>query len=342
MAVLITVVAGACMRILGFKEPGPKPFAHRAHVVEGISCVKCHRGIEDAGDTGALHLPRAPDCIQCHKEPHDTRPCGGCHGLPFTEQDSAQAKEHIKFSHATHLPRARGNCMRCHADAAQDGPVIRPPMASCFGCHAHEDQFETRDCDGCHVDLPAEMTRPESHLVHDGNFVREHGLRAAASADLCATCHTERSCTGCHGQTTAMLPERLAFDDVMKAGVHRAGFRSRHAEEARMSPGLCSTCHSESSCDSCHRGLGISAAAPDARNPHPAGWLGPPGTPNEHGRAAWRNPAECASCHGGAGEALCIGCHSEGGIGGNPHPPGWQSSLSQSQVPCRLCHRSGL
>ena len=164
-------------------------------------------------------------------------------------------------------------------------------------------------------------------------------MRAAASADLCATCHTQRSCTGCHGQTTAMLPERLAFDDVMKAGVHRAGFRSRHAEEARMSPGLCSTCHSESSCDSCHRGLGISAEAPDARNPHPAGWLGPPGTPNEHGRAAWRparatgepGPAPCAATRTG----LCRSRACAAPLRSRPgstHPPPAAASRESSRT----------
>ena len=126
-------------------------------------------------------------------------------------------------------------------------------MASCFGCHEHQDQWTLRDCDGCHVDLPAEGTLPADHLVHDGDWLREHGVRAASERDLCSSCHSERSCAACHGVgTVPALPARLAFDDVRLSGLHRAGFVARHSDEARADPGLCTTCHSESSCIDCH------------------------------------------------------------------------------------------
>jgi len=332
----------ACAKILGFREPGPHPFEHRAHVVAGVSCLKCHKVIESAGEEGALHIPTTADCVSCHEKPHDPSECSTCHGMPFSRSDASQAKRFLRFSHASHDPRVRGNCVRCHPDAAHDGSELRPPMATCFGCHAHEDQFKTRDCGSCHVDLPAELVRPQSHVVHDGDFVREHGTRAASAMDLCETCHKQRFCASCHGRTVSVLPERLHFNDVMRAGVHRAGFRSRHAEEARNQPGLCSTCHTQPSCQSCHDGLGVSAAASNPRTPHPPGWLGVRGQPNEHGRAAWRNPGECASCHGGAGEALCVGCHRVGGSGGNPHPAGWSSPRSKRELPCSLCHPGGI
>ena len=328
----------ACAHLLGFRKAGPRPFAHRAHLLVGISCMKCHSGIERAGDGAELHLPTTKDCVSCHQDPHDARECSTCHGLPFTTSSALEAKEHLRFSHESHVSRVKGNCVRCHPDAAQNGSVLRPPMATCFGCHAHDDQFRVRDCAGCHTDLPREMTLPESHVVHDGDFVREHGVRASASSDLCATCHNQRFCAACHGQTVAALPAKILFDQVRQVGLHRAGFRPRHAEEARAQAGLCSTCHSPDSCQSCHKGLGVSATAANARSPHPPGWLGAPGQSNEHGRAAWRNPAECASCHGGAGEAMCVDCHRVGGVGGTPHPPGWSSRRSKSELPCLLCH----
>lgn len=338
VAALVAVAAGACAQILGFKPPGRQTFEHRAHVIAGVSCVKCHAGIDVAGDTGPLHIPDTATCVSCHQTPHDRRDCSGCHGGEFTRLEAAQAKRHISFDHRSHVAEVRGNCVRCHPDAARDGANLRPPMATCFSCHQHADQWRVRDCDSCHVDLPGEMIRPESHLVHDGDFVREHGVRAAAASDLCESCHSQRFCAGCHGQTVPALPERTGFERVGLGGVHRAGFRSRHAEEARSQPGLCSTCHSPDSCQTCHGGKGLTATAQAPRSPHPAGWIGPPGTANEHGRAAWRNPIECASCHGGAGEALCIGCHRVGGVGGNPHPPGFTSSRSMTDLPCLLCH----
>jgi hypothetical protein len=51
------------------------------------------------------------------------------------------------------------------------------------------------------------------------------------------------------------------------------------------------------------------------------------------------DPASCASCHGGAGEQLCVSCHKVGGVGGNIHGPGFASNKSKTRdVPCRQCH----
>jgi hypothetical protein len=129
------------------------------------------------------------------------------------------------------------------------------------------------------------------------------------------------------------------FDDVTRASVHRAGFASRHGEEAKIDPGSCSTCHSEDRCVGCHTENRV-AAGPQlgvTASPHPAGWVGTGS--NDHGPAARRDPASCASCHGGAGEALCVSCHRVGGIGGSVHPPGWSSTLDRlTDLPCRQCH----
>jgi hypothetical protein len=86
---------------------------------------------------------------------------------------------------------------------------------------------------------------------------------------------------------------------------------------------------------------GVAALSPGlgGLSPHPAGWVGVGIGGNDHGPAARRDPAACASCHGGAGEQLCVSCHRVGGVGGSPHPPGWQSNQPRSALPCRLCHR---
>jgi hypothetical protein len=335
--------AAACARLLGLREPGPHVFEHRAHVVAGVSCAACHRGVERAGDLGPLHFPDATRCLDCHARPHDPRPCGGCHGAPFAAVGALQAREHIRFSHAAHVPALRGSCVRCHVDVARDDALLRPAMATCTGCHEHRDQLADRDCDGCHVDLARELRPPESHLVHDGDFLREHGVVAASSRELCSSCHTDSSCASCHGATTPALPSAIAFDDPVAASVHRAGFLARHAEESRAQPGLCTTCHREESCSGCHAERGIAAsgagAAAATGSPHPPGWVGVGPGRNEHGRAARVDPAACASCHGGAGEMLCVGCHRVGGIGGSPHPPGWSSRQRRTaDLPCRLCH----
>jgi hypothetical protein len=326
----------ACAGVLGLRDRREAPFAHRAHVVAGVSCLRCHGGVERAGDEGPLHLPADATCTSagCHSRPHDSRPCLTCHATPWAQGAAAEARSHLRFSHASHLPALHGNCARCHSEvAAGDGP-LRPRMATCLSCHAHQDQFRPQACDVCHVDLETERSAPSSHVVHDGDWLREHGVRAAADGELCAACHGERQCASCHGATTPMLPARRRFDDPMAASVHRAGFRARHGEEAAAQPGTCTACHAERSCQGCHQREGV--AGTGAASPHPTGWVGL--DRNEHGRAARRDPASCAACHGGAGEALCVSCHKVGGIGGNPHPPGWRDDRPLSQLPCRSCH----
>lgn len=335
LALAAVLAIGACAGVLGLRAKREQPFAHRSHVRAGVSCLSCHESAARAGDDSPVVPPTQDSCLACHEQPHDPSPCLACHSQPWTAGAAVEARLHLRFSHETHVPELAGNCMRCHQDVTRtDGP-IRPQMAACLQCHEHEAQFEPDRCDTCHVDLEAERTLPESHLVHDGDWIREHGVRAASEAAMCSTCHTERSCATCHGVTAPVVPSTIHFDTPDLMSIHRAGFRSHHAEEARADPGSCSSCHEESACRDCHEGAGVAALDGDVLSPHPPGWVG---LDNEHGSAARRDPATCASCHGGAGEQLCVGCHQVGGIGGSPHAPGWSSRQPRSALPCRLCH----
>lgn len=334
----LVVLLSACAGILGIKPRDvDRPFEHRTHALDGISCVRCHTGMAGAGDRGPLHLPETSTCTSCHTRPHDTRSCIGCHGSARIREESELARKHLRFGHDRHLPKVGGQCVPCHTAAGSGAESLRPTMAACFTCHEHKDQWNVRDCESCHEDLPRELARPSSHVVHEGDFMREHGVRAAATRDLCATCHSEGFCAGCHGLTTAALPWRLSFDRPSLTGLHRAGFRSRHADEARAAGGLCTTCHeSERFCLDCHEKNARSAGS-GSRNPHPPDWVRARG--GAHGRAARLDPMSCASCHGGAGEALCVGCHRVGGPGGNPHGRGFSSALDPRRAdPCRQCH----
>jgi predicted CXXCH cytochrome family protein len=341
----LAVAAAACAQILGFKPAGRKPFPHRAHVLAGASCLTCHPGVESAGDEGPLHLPDDASCVTCHTRPHDERSCLGCHGGEWTALGAMQAREHLRFDHARHQEVTSGNCVRCHSSIQEPGQLLRPAMAVCLKCHEHEGDFQARACDRCHVDLAEEGVPPQSHLVHEGDFLREHGVRAASSADLCSTCHSERFCGSCHGTKVPALPSRLAFDQPGQASVHRAGFAARHSIEASAQPGACASCHQPEACLGCHTEKKVASGGMDglrAGNPHPPGWVGLTSGENAHGRAARRDPASCASCHGGAGEALCVSCHKVGGVGGSIHPPGFSSRRSLGELPCRMCHLGAL
>lgn len=338
------LAASACARMLGLDGAKSRPFEHRAHVLEGIACVTCHVGVPESGRDAPLHLPDSQRCLGCHPTTHDAamraRSCMECHGQPYTSHDLMQARQHLLFEHRKHEQASSGQCVRCHQGVTRDAEVLRPPMAVCLGCHQHKDQFKSRDCDSCHVDIRRDLPVPTSHIPHDRGFVERHGDAASSASDLCDSCHRQAFCTGCHGADVPLLPGESAFDDPMVASVHRAGFRSRHGQQARVEPELCTGCHAPDSCFDCHLALGVSGTVETARSPHPAGWVGV--TQNDHGRAARRDPIGCASCHSGAGEMLCVECHQVGGIGGSVHPPGWSSEKSLVESPCRLCHPIGL
>jgi hypothetical protein len=344
LALAMALALAACASVLGLNRGSPShPFEHRAHVDHGVSCVECHAGVGASGRENPIHFPTTATCLGCHARPHDAHDCSQCHGESFVRSGADLARDHLRFDHRSHMAAVHGDCVRCHSGVAEARPVaLRPTMATCFSCHAHQDQWSTRDCDACHVDLHEERTLPESHVVHDGDWIREHGVRAASSPDLCATCHSERSCAACHGVgTTPGLPARLAFDDTRLEGIHRAGFKARHAEEARAQTGLCTTCHSENTCIACHTASKV-APGSTTRSPHPAGWITTSRGGGDHGLQARIDPMSCASCHGGAGEQLCVSCHSVGGPGGNPHGPGFTSTKNKTHdVPCRLCHGAG-
>lgn len=341
-AITLAFTLGACAEILGIRPPTRHPFSHHRHTAQGgVTCVQCHEGITSATDTDPLHLPDTAKCVSCHAKPHDIHECSGCHGLETTRAEAQMDLDNLKFKHSTHYVRLKGNCAFCHEGVERDSDHVRPPMAVCLSCHEHQQDFaEANKCDVCHKDIRGEQVRPSSHVAHDGDWLREHGNRALSSSELCATCHAQKFCGGCHGATVPALPEKMTFDDPLRAGVHRAGFASRHSLEARTQPGLCTTCHSAADfCESCHAQNKVDVAS-GGPSPHPFGWVGLRGEQNDHGAAAWRDPSVCAACHSGAGEQLCIGCHKVGGIGGSPHRPGWSSKQRPTvDRACVGCHQ---
>ncbi len=342
LAIAFAICAiAACAGILGLRKSSQGTFPHRAHVVAGVACTRCHAGVASAPDDATLHLPDDATCTSCHAKPHDTRSCLGCHTAPAPGgvTNLVDARAHLKFAHAKHAKPTNNNCMRCHDGVATNAEQLRPPMATCFRCHDKDSERDGRRCDACHLGLTESKTLPATHLAHDGDWIREHGTRAASSGELCQSCHQQAFCASCHGATAPALPAARRFADPLTPTIHRAGFASRHALEARSDPGACTTCHQPDRCAGCHVERGVAGNA--GRNPHPAGWVGLTASENRHGREARRDPASCASCHGGAGEALCVSCHAVGGPGGNPHPPGFSSRLPMSALPCRMCHPIG-
>ena len=127
--------SGACAKMLGLEqEKQDHAFEHRAHVVEGINCLECHSGIQETGDTGPLHFPTTADCVECHTEPHDPDTCANCHGRARNRHAAEMARQHLRFSHATHVEAEAGDCVRCHVNVTVNSDYVRVKHPTCFSC----------------------------------------------------------------------------------------------------------------------------------------------------------------------------------------------------------------
>ncbi|MEW6431996.1 MAG: cytochrome c3 family protein [Myxococcota bacterium] len=340
---LVLAVGGACSRRLLTRFP------HELHLAEiecgkpgapdCLSCNSCHAGTPDQA---TWVKPTQAVCAKCHEESQAKYAIA-------TRPDAAArpAAYDIRFGHDKHLkmPEIKGQCVKCHAGAVQaaGGKPLFPPMNTCRSCHRHEEQFAANDCAPCHKPNHLRGLKPLSFLSHDANWLRRHGTLARDELAMCTTCHAQAQCDSCHDATQTLRAEVRNPDAIHRQYVHRFDFLSRHAIEAQSEPAQCVTCHQKQDCDACHMERGVSGGLLEGRNPHPPNWSGNSGAAtNLHGPAARRDTASCAACHEQGAASNCVRCHKVGGFGGNPHPPGWRSSLGMDSTSCAVCHGGAL
>lgn len=326
----------------------PVRFAHTQHLglacgpgtqVECLTCTSCHHEMAQ-GSTSPGH-PSGQKCEECHDE-NQKKVQASLHA-PRTSAHELAAQ--ISFNHEKHLKMSKigGQCISCHSGVVSETTEAPfPPMSRCFECHEHQEQWNKGTCVPCHQQKDLKTLFPRTFLRHGPGWDKVHGAAATESVAQCANCHSSESCDDCHDMNQGLQVEMRRAGQVEKDFTHPADFLTRHAMEAASEPATCLTCHRSEGCDSCHLAHGVSAARMGAVNPHPPGWTGPDSSAtNHHGRAARRDILSCASCHDQGAQTNCIQCHQVGGPGGNPHPSGWKSSRTPSDVMCNYCHMGG-
>lgn len=320
---------------------------HARHKKAGVDCIVCHDGVYDATTLAGSFRPAEADCLQCHQEEKDKGNCAFCHtdvkrAGPYPRRDPE-----LLFNHAAHLPRVKQDCTSCHT-TLPDGPLpVRKPgdaptMAGCQTCHEHKDQIAAGRCEACHVDLHRYRLEPVASFTHGGNYVKLHGRDARSATDSCQKCHEQTFCTDCHAATVSTRIEIKQSEQVDRDFIHRNDWLGRHSLEAAADQTTCRRCHGSTFCVGCHTAQNLTETSVDPRSPHPPGFSWP-GSPNNHGPLARRDIARCASCHDQGPRSNCITCHSVGGIGGDPHPPGFSDHHSAAEARqngmCLYCHR---
>jgi len=365
-------------------------FPHQTHSVFFSDCGTCHTGVV-SGDWASTY-PQVATCAACHDG--NTAP-----NIGWTTPAGPRASN-LGFRHEAHA----FDCAMCHIPGGGDdlSLIAIPQPATCLGCHAPtaESHLEAKGmCQTCHVPAVesrlseadvADFPQPASHTA--GNFAITHGALAVESASDCAVCHDRTGCFTCHAGAShlpdAILqiplpqeggPRGVQFPEGRTPPFHEGNFAVAHAAAASAGQPNCTTCHSESTCTSCHEGQGSPAF-------HPINFL------TSHGPEAYGRVNDCSSCHnteafcrachlglgldavgeiGGAyhtdqtlwilshapaarqdlescvschQQTDCLRCHSaQAGLGVNPHGPDFNgSSISdRNKAMCTLCHISG-
>ncbi|HUX32816.1 MAG TPA: hypothetical protein VMV51_03020 [Gemmatimonadaceae bacterium] len=252
-------------------------FPHARHAKLFPTCAGCHAGIT-TGDTARM-FPTAEVCAQCHN---------GTDRKAVAWTAPAWRPTNLKFSHTEHAlmsaqSGAPAACAACHAQqAGRDTTWMHVAGANpdaCIACHRHQAPAHlapSADCTTCHqpltqaTALPAStiagFPKPASHNAPD--FLATHGPANGAQLAQCATCHARESCARCHpnaGQLPAV--QALAPDERVAALVrdvqpvyftpasHRAaGWAEGHGKDAGANPQTCASCHTQTSCRTCHTG----------------------------------------------------------------------------------------
>ena len=326
-------------------------FSHARHVEGGTECIACHEEVYESTALGQPALPQEKKCLECHKEKKAANECGFCHAAPEAPRTYAPREAGLKFNHAAHLERVGEDCAVCHASVPRTGLLehSRVSMDTCLGCHEHKAQFAEARCDTCHTDLRRYALRPLSAFSHQGNFLQAHGRAARSATASCGTCHDQNFCTDCHASTVATRLELRQPERVDRWFIHGGDFLARHTLEAKANATSCQQCHGASFCASCHREQGLTPGlasalterTPSPVQPHPPGF-NQPGSPQFHGPAARRDISSCAACHDQGAQSNCVEFPRVGGIGGDPHPPGWSLRHGREEINrnamCLACH----
>lgn len=355
LAVLGVGLVGACAKP---RPPAPPPvepadpsrFPHVKHRDQG--CQPCHDGDAQPGRNN--HAPC--DQGQCHRADFLRPPgalCSNCHtsvavggagvAAPLQPFPRITGWRNLPsaFSHAQHLDAARIeaavgfhlSCSDCHA-TSETGSPTHPDHAVCARCHSEEVALPNApamgSCAGCHREpaarprVRARMIKNDLHFSH-GN----HRADRAGTAIPCATCHRDSSAAT--GYTDHRPPAVAScvpcHDDT-----------ARVPSEQRMRQ-----------CQTCHRDKSGSLIALAPRN-HLPGTERPIDHTlafrTEHGDAAARDAARCATCHtvmSGSPRDACDECHratepADHRLAWRELEHGAEAATSPSR--CALCHNA--
>ncbi len=236
-------------------------FSHKAH--QQTPCTSCHLGAAvGAPPSVSLDVPDMKSCFQCHS----SSPCRTCH---LTEKDGKMITD---FGKGELIPPAwlkgKSHGVQWTGTHAKQAGKDSAYCASC-----HRESF----CTDCH----SGARRPRT--VHPGDWMTSHGVSTRIDNPRCTGCHREQSfCLSCHrrsGVAPDSPPKSKPPGSISR--YHKNMDNRTLMRRAKQDIVSCVSCHSESSCITCHVRY----------NPHPKDFA------KRCKPLAVRNKTSCAKCH---------------------------------------------
>ncbi len=314
---------GRDQRTIGWSpRAGPRAsnlrYTHQAHP-KGAACLACHADPATPWMTVRAATPQG--CFACHgtRTEHLAQAdstCAVCH------RTLAETPAVFTAAQVAHFPAPPSHRVTGFGSDGGHGAAARAGDRSCATCHARD------FCAECHVNgssvasiaalapdprslaVKIVLERPASHSR--STFERAHGGQARASIQVCATCHTQPSCTACHASTPKAAQSLVVVDPrpghegpvtrTLPSSHRTANWASTHGSLASARPQSCTACHARSDCLDCHR----ADAATRAGSYHPTGFLA------SHPAQAYGRESSCTDCHNT--QAFCQDCHRQAGV----------------------------
>ena len=216
-------------------------FSHRVHELKGVACRNCHGSskalqMPKMATCMSCHARRKVSnrCNTCHLTGKDGRmvvkfgkdmvkPSGNLRGdrhtRIFARAHGPIASRDRRYCETCHTQQS---CLGCHSGSFKPWRIhgsdyithhvmdARRNQPRCTGCHRHQ-SF----CLSCHERTGVSQQsrrggfRPSTgRSFHPPGFAspvvgpKHHKFAARSNLAGCASCHAERTCTGCHGSRT--------------------------------------------------------------------------------------------------------------------------------------------
>ena len=223
-------------------------------------CTKCH---DETEDYPVLSILKTPHAVTADPgSPFAEEACVTCHGPSEAhvrkEGDGERAPPDIAFDADAATPVAQKNavCLDCHESAARlhwKGSTHEAEGVACSSCHnvhtGHDavlaKETQSDQCYTCHRDKRAEMLRPSSHPLREGEMACSdcHNPHGSAGPTLLAQETVNETCYTCHQEKRGpfLWEHQPAREDCTlchkpHGSVHANLLKTR-------SPWLCQQCH---------------------------------------------------------------------------------------------------